>query len=165
MNSALPPITIILKNEAEGTSETVATPSGNEKQEDPNESSVGIGGAEKAIKRLVAPATAKHFASKIAGNMISTVELRTGAREYEQQLQFGLRLANIGANMLLGITTGNPLIAVAGFVLTAANTAIDVAQRYREIEIKKNREDISLGLARLRAGYVNPVASVGRRGE
>lgn len=169
MDSALPPITIVVEGAGKDKAETVASPSGNEGQEDPNESSVGIGGAEQALKKLVAPATAIHVARKLINNEISTVELRTGAREYEQKLQFGMRVAGIGmsvgASIVGGIMTGNPLVAVAGIVLTAANTAIDVAQRYREIAIKENREDISLGLARIRAGYVNPVASGGRRGE
>lgn len=166
MNEAFPPITIVLNGAGSAKAETVASPAGNEENRDPNEGSVGIGGAEQALKKLVAPATAKQFISKLVSNEISTVELRTGAREYEQKLQFEMRVANIGASMgmslIAGIATGNPLIAVAGMILTAANTAMDIAQRYREIEIKQNREDISLGLARMRAGYVNPVATRGR---
>lgn len=157
MDSILPPITINI-NGGDEENKTVASPSANSQSKNPDESSQGISGAERAVRRLVSIGTAKHIASKLVQNRISTVELRTGAREYEQKLQFGMQVANavigIGAAFI-----ANPWLGAAALAMTVIDKTIDYTQRVKEIEIKKEREDISLGMARIRAGFVNPVAT------
>lgn len=161
MDSALPPIIIQLQGEQTGNSAPVARNDARKQSDDPDESSSGSSGVESALKRLVSFGTAKHFLTKIVQNQISTVELRTGAREYEQQLQFGLNLVSAGVGIAAAFAV-NPAAGLAALTLYAVNTAMDISQRSREISIKESREDIFTGLSRLRAGFVNPVANGGR---
>lgn len=157
MDSILPVIMINL-NSGDEENKTVASPSANKQSDNPDESSQGITGAEKAVRRLVSFGTAKHIAGKLIQNKISTVELRTGAREYEQTLQFGMQVANTAIGIGAAFVA-NPWLGAAALALTVIDKTIDYSRRVREIEIKENREDISLGLARIRAGFVNPVAT------
>ncbi len=163
-------ITIKLDSGSEGGSEPVASPTGGAREQDPGEGSSGMTGVGSALKRLIAPAALVHYANKFAQNEISTVEMRTGAREYEQKLQFGMQAANafvgLGMSAMTGAAVGGPVGAAvsAGLyaVVFAVNKTIDYTQSVRELNIKEKREDISTGLARLRAGAISPIANGGR---
>ena len=62
MDSILPPITINI-NGGDKQNKTVASPSANNQRANPDESSQGISGAERAVRRLVSFGTAKHIAA------------------------------------------------------------------------------------------------------
>ena len=119
-------------------------------------------GAAKALKGMVSFSAVRAFANNLISYEISQVELRTGAREYEQKLQFGYQVANQGINILaataMGFATGNIAGAVVGFLGSTLYTAIGYAQNYNTIRTQENLENVSIGLANLRAGVS------GRRG-
>lgn len=122
-------------------------------------------GAVNAVKGMVSFAAVRGFANNLISYEISQVSLRTGAREYEQKLQFaqqvGNQVLNIGLATAGGFAAGGAVGAVGalvGFVGSTMYTAISYAQNANTIETKQNLENISIGMASVRAGVS------GRRG-
>lgn len=120
-------------------------------------------GAAKAVKGLISFSTAAAFADNIISYELSQVNLRTGAAEYEQKLQFGYstakKLYGIGAATVGGAIMGGPVGAVVGFLGSTVSTMISYAQRANTLRTQENLENISIGMASQRAGVS------GRRGE
>lgn len=113
-------------------------------------------GALKAAKGLVSFSAAAAFADNLISYEISQVELQTGAREYEQKLQFAYsttkKVIGIASATAIGAKTGGPIGAIAGFIGSTFYTMLGYAQNARTIQTKQNLEDISLGMASIRAG-------------
>lgn len=119
-------------------------------------------GAINAAKGMVSFAAARGFANNLISYEISQVSLRTGAREYEQKLQFAFNAVNKGLNIGLatagGFAAGGPIGAAVGFIGSTIYTLIGYIQNENTIVTKQNLEDISIGMASIRAGVS------GRRG-
>lgn len=119
-------------------------------------------GAINAVKGMVSFAAVRAFANNLISYDISQVTLRTGAKEYEQKLQFAYntanQLLNIGMTTAAGAAAGGVVGAVVGFLGSTMYTAISYAQNANTIQTKQNLEDISIGMASVRAGVS------GRRG-
>lgn len=119
-------------------------------------------GAVNAVKGMVSFAAVRGFANNLISYEISQVSLRTGAREYEQKLQFaqqvGNQVLNIGLATAGGFAAGGAVGALVGFLGSTIYTAISYAQNANTIETKQNLENISIGMASVRAGVS------GRRG-
>lgn len=129
-----------------GSSGTSSKPQGNK----------GAEGASKALTGLVSYSSVAATAEKLISYEISQVELRTGAREYEQKLQFGYSMAKkgigIGAAVVGGLATGNlPAVAI-GLVAAGINSLIKISQNYNTLRTQESLEDISIGMANIRAG-------------
>lgn len=112
-------------------------------------------GALKAAKGLVSFSAAAAFADNLISYEISQVELQTGAREYEQKLQF----AYSTTKKVIGIVSATAIGAkaglggaIAGFIGSTFYTMLGYAQNARTIQTKQNLEDISIGMASIRAG-------------
>lgn len=117
-----------------------------------------------AAKKVMAYTGIKQIADSVISYELSTVSLQTGATEYQQKLQFayseGRQLASsVGALAMGGIMGG-----AAGFAVAAVGVGISYmmkfigwAQNANTIQIKENREDISIQMETIRAG------SLGRR--
>lgn len=113
-------------------------------------------GTSKALMGLVSYSSIAATADKLIGYEVSQVELRTGAREYEQKLQFGYSMAKkgigIGAAVVGGIATGNfPAVAI-GLVAAGINSVIKISQNYNTLRTQESLENISIGMANVRAG-------------
>lgn len=117
---------------------------------------------QKGMTNLVSFASVAATADKLIGYEINSVELRTGAREYEQRLQFGYSVAQRGVTALaavgIGAATGNLPAVVIGLVAAGVNTAISLSQRKNTLQMQENLENVSIGMANVRAG------TAGRRG-
>lgn len=121
--------------------------------------------AIRATQKVMAYTGMKQIAESYIAYRISTVNLRTGASEFQQKLQFayneGSQLAgSIGAVFMGGIIGGIPgaVTAAAGVGLTYLMKLIGWAQNYNTIRTQENLEDVSIGMANIRAGVS------GRRG-
>lgn len=119
-------------------------------------------GAERALRGMVSYASVRAFANNLISYEISQVELRTGAREYEQKLRFGYDMFNKGLNIgtatFMGAATGGVIGAAVGFIGSTMYTALGYLQSSNTLRTQQNLEDISINLANLRAGVS------GRRG-
>lgn len=119
--------------------------------------------AAKAVKSMVSYNTAKSFADNIISYELSQVNLRTGAAEYEQKLQFAQTAVNkfrdTAVSVGIGLATGNAPLAIFGAVTSLFGTLISYAQRANTLRTQENLENISIGMASRRAGVS------GRRGE
>lgn len=150
VNSSLPPIVIDLSSG--GKKKAVAQ---NNAPTSDSSQSAGTN-IEKAMKQIVSYGSIKHTADKIVSYQIGTVELRTGAREYEQKLQFGYQVGSklLNTAVMIGgaAATGNLPLAVIGVATSALSTGFDVWQRQNTININENREDISIAMQIKRAG-------------
>lgn len=106
-----------------------------------------------AYKRYISP-----FVKQALSYGISTVSLKTGRTEYQQRLQFAYdvagNVAGMGENIAMGflLSGGNPVGAVAGAAISLIHTAVNYAQSANTFNLNRSLENVSIGLADLRAG-------------
>lgn len=133
----------------------VSNSAASEKTSEPEESKTEQG-AMRALQGMVSYASVRAFANNLISYEISQVELRTGAREYEQKLRFGYEMANkvlnVGTAMAMGAMAGGAIGALVGFVGSTMYTAIGYMQNANTLRTQQNLEDISIGFASIRAG-------------
>ena len=95
------------------------------------------------------------YASKVITTDINRVSLRTGRAMYQQQLNWTFSTATKTAGILAALAgalvTGNPLLAMAGMA-SALDAQFDYQLQKENIRLEKNVEDISIGMANIRAG-------------
>ncbi len=112
-----------------------------------------------AAKKVVAYTGIKQIANSVISYEISTVNLRTGAAEYQQRLQFAYNegskaLSSVGA-IAMGAVVGGPAgaaVAAAGVALSYIMKFIGWGQNAARLQTEQNLENISLGFASVRAG-------------
>ncbi len=113
----------------------------------------------KAAKRMVTFAAVKSTADTLVNHRINTVSLRTGATEYEQRLSLQYNTASqivgAGASLVIGGMTGGPagiVIAAMGIAVSGMHKAISIAQKEDTLRTQESLENISIGMATVRAG-------------
>lgn len=112
-----------------------------------------IDSAKNALKKIVSASTAAAVADKLISSEISVVSLRTGAREYEQKLQFGYSMAkSVAVPLAFGAAAGGLAGAAIGLVFSFAMQGLQWAQNQRVIDMNRQLENISIEMARTRAG-------------
>ena len=113
-------------------------------------------GAERALRGMVSYASVRAFANNLISYEISQVELRTGAREYEQKLRFGYDMFNKGLNIgtatFMGAKAGGVVGAVTGLAVSTLYTFLGYLQNANTLRTQESLENISIGMARDRAG-------------
>lgn len=153
---------IVIQLPNEGAENQVVSGGNGAKRPTQSDGEKQAAGAASAVKGLVSYGAIRAFANNLISYEISQVELRTGAREYEQKLRFGYevgnQLLNIGMATAMGGMTGGVVGAVVGFIGSTMYTAIGYAQNANTLRTKQTLEDISIGMANIRAGVS------GRRG-
>ncbi len=109
--------------------------------------------AKSAARRIVSVSTAGMIADKLVSYEISTVSLRTGATEYEQKLQFGYStLKQTAVPLVVGAVTGGLPGAIIGGLFSFVMQGISWAQNAQTIDYNRQLENISIGMASVRAG-------------
>lgn len=123
--------------------------------------SQNVQSAQGAVRKIISVGTATAVADKLITNELNVVSLRTGAKEYEQKLQFGYSMIKQTAMPLVfgaatgglaGAATGGPAGAAIGVVFSFAMQGIQWAQNQRVIDYNRDIENIAIGFARNRAG-------------
>lgn len=108
------------------------------------------------VKSLVVYSKAKAFIKQGIQHQINTVELRTGAAEVQQRLQFGYQIASdvfgIGESIAVGAAVGSVPGAILGAVVGVFGTVVNYANRQNTINMQETREDITISLMDKRAG-------------
>ena len=122
----------------------------------------GSGGSDKlvnAAKQMVSFAAVKSTADQLINYEISQVALETGATEYEQRLSYSYNVASqvvgAGASLVIGAATGGPVgfaLAAVGIVTSGVQKLIGIAQKQRQLNTEQSLENISIGMATVRAG-------------
>lgn len=120
------------------------------------------GGWDKVANRLtkmVSFAAVKSTADRLINYEISQISLETGASEYEQRLSYTYNVASqvvgAGASLALGAATGGPAgfaLAAIGVVTSGVQKLIGIAQKQRQLDTEQSLENISIGMATVRAG-------------
>ena len=114
---------------------------------------------EKGVKGLVSFGAIKSTASTLIGHQINTIELRTGAREYEQRVSYLVdrtsEAISTGGLVLGGIATGNIGIAAVGVVTMLANKLLNIGIKAHTLSLQTTLENMSISLATIRAGAGN----------
>lgn len=109
--------------------------------------------AKAAAQKIVSVGTAASIADKLISYEVNSVSLRTGATEYEQKLQFGYStLKSTAVPLVVGAATGGLPGAAIGLVFSFAMQGLQWAQNQRVINMNRNLENISIGMANIRAG-------------
>lgn len=119
-------------------------------------------GADKVANKLtkmVSFAAVKSTADQLINYEISQVALETGAVEYEQRLSYSYNVASqvvgAGAALALGAATGGTAgfaLAAIGVVTSGVQKLIGIAQKQRQLNTEQSLENISIGMASVRAG-------------
>lgn len=109
--------------------------------------------AKSAAQKIVSVGTAASIADKLISYEVNSVSLRTGATEYEQKLQFGYStLKSTAVPLVVGAATGGLPGAAIGLVMGLAMQGIQWAQNAQTISYNRDLENISIGMANIRAG-------------
>lgn len=147
---------IVIQLPDEDTSGNVVSGGGGGKRSTQTAEEKQAAGAANAVKGLVSFSAVRAFANNLISYEISQVELRTGAREYEQKLRFGYevtnKVMNIGMATVAGAMTGGVIGAAVGFIGSTFYTALGYMQNANTLRTQQNLEDVSIGMANLRAG-------------
>ena len=141
-------------NPDSGTSQTTSPSSGG-----------GGGGAITAKdvigagKKVMAYTGIKQIAESAISYELSTVNLRTGAAEYSQKLQFayneGSQALSAVGSIVMGAAVGGfvgAAVAAVGVGISYVMKFIGWAQNAARLETEQNLESISIGFASTRAG-------------
>lgn len=105
---------------------------------------------------MIAYNAIKSFALQQINYRVSTVELRTGSSEMGARAALQNEIAQKGLGILemtaAGALVGGGVGAIIGFGLSTAHTAIGYLQKENTIQIKRNLENETLTMLRIRAG-------------
>lgn len=124
---------------------------------------------ERATNRLVkyiATDQIVSYAKSYLSQKISTIELETGNLKAQQRAEFAMNMVQFGVSTAqtmasvgnltatMGLETG--LGAGIGLTVAVTGAVVDYALRVRRDDLKKDLEDLSLGVMRNRSGiYYN----------
>ena len=145
---------IIIKNE---TNDSARSAVAARKDNDTPQDTAQLSNEDISLaKGLVAYKKIKPWVNKIASFEISQVELRTGAREQQQKIEFGYQIANevvgIAESAAMGFIVGNVPGAIIGTVLSIGQNLLSIAQRQNSINTRKSIENTSIQMNYIRAG-------------
>ena len=112
-----------------------------------------------AGKKIMAYTGIKQIAESYITYNLSTVDLRTGASEYSQKLQFAYNEGSQALSAVGSIAMGAAVGGVVGAAVAAVGVGISYlmkfigyAQNAQRLETEQNLESISIGFASTRAG-------------
>lgn len=145
--------TFIIKNQTDSGKTAVASSTPKTESKPQN---TEIGNKDILAAGLVAYHKVMPWVNQIVGNENSMVELRTGATEEMQKVQFGWQIASgglgIAASIATGFAVGNVPGAIIGAVVSIGHKAIDIAQNYTRLNTQKTLENRTLTANYIRAG-------------
>ena len=140
--------------ETNGATGSKAPIAGNNNQSNNQKNNVNDIGAYVAYKKYVSP-----FIKQGLQYQISTVELRTGNSERQARMQSAYSIASqvigIGESIWLGYKVGNVPGAIAGAILSVANTGIGYIQQQNIINLQRGLENQTIAMLNVRSGAVN----------
>ena len=113
----------------------------------------------RGAKKLMAYTGIKQIADSYISFEVSNVNLKTGASEFQQRLQFvyneGSQAASSVGAVAMGFIMGGPAgagIAAAGVGLSYLMKFIGWQQNSVRLDLEQNLENVSIGMANIRAG-------------
>ena len=149
--------TIILKNGTGGGNSPLAGSGGAGTSSGNQQVSAGRQRAQDAVKVIVAyDKFVEPFVNQIVSHQVGTIQLRTGAAELQQRVEFGMNVAKsaagLGASILTGYAVGNVPGAIIGGLISVGTQLLGLSNRSKEIQMNKDLEDISIMGMDIRAG-------------
>ena len=109
----------------------------------------------RALKTCAPVAYALKYVNKATTTGINLVALRTGRTTYQEQLQWtystALKGLAIAGSIVGGVATGNPTLIIGG-AMAAVDTFVDYSISAENIRLERRVENISMGMANVRAG-------------
>lgn len=140
-------------------SAVAGTGSGSTGTDSVSNSSDGVDKVANKLTKMVSFAAVKSTADKLINYEISQISLETGATEYEERLSYSYNVASqvvgAGASLALGAATGGPAgfaLAAIGVVTNGIQKLVGIAQKQRQLNTEQSLENISIGMATVRAG-------------
>lgn len=105
----------------------------------------------------------KPFVDRMVSHKISTVTLRTGAQELEEQMsneyQIGQKIYGVATSVAMGALIGGLPGALVGGVVSFIASVVDYENRKEKFNLERSRESIGLQFLNARAG--GSIASFG----
>ena len=119
----------------------------------------GVDKVANKIKTMVSFSAIKSTADSLVNYEISQVALETGATQYEQRLSFTYNAVSqavgAGAALIGGALMGGPagfVVAAIGVVSSGVQKLVNYAQQTKTLQTQQTLENISIGMATVRAG-------------
>lgn len=138
------------------TSSAPGTPAGTGIGKQKAESKENLGQVSKVLGVSSMVGFAKRAAVSAIQFQVNTVELRTGSQALQERYTMwqnnAMRVYNASEGLLIGIATGNPLIAVGSIATSLAFAGLEYAHRVEKLRLEQSVENVSIGLANIRAG-------------
>jgi hypothetical protein len=142
----------IIKNESSDVVKSPTAPQATPKKSKAP-SNEGISPRKAAIASY---GIAKQIINSVYTHQVNTTELRTGNSEYQQRLQFHKdlmdRAFNLGESLVAGFMLGGGVGALIGAATSVTMMGVQIAQKADRIATQQSVENISIGLADVRAG-------------
>ena len=149
---------IKIQNETSGKKSPIAgsNNSGSSKSEKA-QATVGQERAQSALKAIVAyNKFIAPFVDSAVERELGTIELRTGASELQQRVNFGRSIAKqvggLATSVIAGYAVGNLPGAIIGGLISVATTAMNYSNRQNVLNLNRNLEDITISGRNIRAG-------------
>lgn len=130
--------------------------------ETPSETESGALSSEdvlKATKKVLAVTGIRQMASQVLNYGLSTVSIRTGAAEYEEQLNFAYSQGSKAVTGVTSIVMGAATLGAAGAAMAAATVGFSYLSQFlgyglnqQKINLKQQVEDVSLAMSSTRIG-------------
>lgn len=141
----------VIKNGEGGSGNYSGTPRSSDKGVTPTKNS-----SKPLIKGVSLYGMGKSLINSVISHNINIVSLRTGQEEMQERLSYGYKMATMafGAfeNIAIGAMTGGLLGAGIGAIYTFTSYGLEVAKKQATIDLSRSLENISIGMANIRAG-------------
>lgn len=138
------------------TSSAPGTPAGSGRGKQKAESKENLGQVSKVLGVSSMVGFAKRAAVSAIQFQVNTVELRTGSQALQERYSMwqnnATRVWNAAEGLLIGIATGNPILAVGSIATSLVFAGIEYSQRVEKLRLEQSVENVSIGLANIRAG-------------
>ena len=136
------------------------SPVSNSSAEKKKDNAITKDAAQKVGAAVAIYKTAKGFAQQLITHQVSTIELRTGASEYQQKMQFMYNIGNSALGILESIALGAAVGggapgALVGALVGIAGQAISYAQAQNVIDLNRTLESMTITQNNVRAGTAN----------
>lgn len=160
--------TVVLRNETQSKESPIAKSDSPGRTQSVQSYSSGQMRAQTALKALVAyDKFVAPFVEQAIQQQVSTIELRTGSKELQQRVEFGLGIAKqaggIATSFLTGYAIGNLPGAIVGTLISGLTTALNYANKAQTLKLEQNLENVTLRGLNVRAGGYAP-SYAGSRG-
>ena len=140
-----------------GGKQSAGAPAGREKKSRrKSQAEKNLTQAKKLLGAAAMVGYAKDALASYYEYRVSTTNIRYGSQALEDRYRMWqnniTRTANAGIGLVMGIVTGNPVLAIGSIAGSAISAGVEYVQRSNQLQLERSVENVSIGLANIRSG-------------